>query len=352
MISIIGAGPSGSYLAYLLAREGREVSVFEEHDKIGRPVQCTGLLTSSIKDLIELKDEFIVNKISKVKVIAPNGDEVIFNLRNPNYIFDRGRFDEYVAELAKEKGARFFLGKRFEDFKDGKVFFSDGTNCDSDYLIGADGPSSSVAKKFGMFNNREFMTGMQARIKGRFVKDVFVVYFGEGYFGWSVPENEEFSRVGVIARNGRPKEYFDLVLGRVGGEIIEYQSGLIPIYQSKIKCSKGNVYLVGDAATQCKGSTHGGIIQGMIGGSALCEALIGNKDYETLWRERLGRDLYIHLKIRKKIDRMDDNELNYMIKLVKQEKVKKILEKHDRDHASKIALGLLLKEPRFLKFLF
>ena len=43
MISIIGAGPAGSYLASLLRKE--EVEVFEEHDKIGLPVQCTGITT-------------------------------------------------------------------------------------------------------------------------------------------------------------------------------------------------------------------------------------------------------------------------------------------------------------------
>ncbi|MEM4264021.1 MAG: NAD(P)-binding protein, partial [Candidatus Woesearchaeota archaeon] len=43
MISIIGAGPVGSFAAYLLAKAGFEVSIFEEHEKIGLPVQCTGL---------------------------------------------------------------------------------------------------------------------------------------------------------------------------------------------------------------------------------------------------------------------------------------------------------------------
>mgnify|MGYP001602908886 FL=1 len=202
-----------------------------------------------------------------------------------------------------------------------------------------------------MFNNRKFMVAMQARVKGRFDKDVFVVYLGRGYFGWSVPENEEYSRVGVIASNDNPKGYFHEILKKEKGEIVEFQSGLIPKYQKGIVCQKDNVFLVGDAATQCKSSTHGGIIQGMIGASALCEALINGKDYDRLWKKKLGKDLYVHLKIRDRIDKMSDDELNYMIKLVKQEKVKKILEAYDRDYASKIALKLFIKEPRFLRFL-
>lgn len=37
MTSIIGAGPIGSYLAYLLAKNNQEVRIFEEHKEIGKP---------------------------------------------------------------------------------------------------------------------------------------------------------------------------------------------------------------------------------------------------------------------------------------------------------------------------
>ena len=348
MISIIGAGPSGSYLAYLLAKEGKQVHVFEEHEEIGKPIQCTGLVTGAIKDLIGLRDDFIVNMISKVRVYAPDGEYADFTLREPNYIFDRGKFDQYIAEMAILQGARFHLKKKFVSFSEGKIRFLDGDLFETDYLIGADGPMSSVAKNTGMFGERKFMNGMQARVKGEFVKDRFDVYLGEKYFGWSVPENEEFSRVGVVCYEN-PKEHFDLLMGKFNGEIIEYQSGLIPVYKSGIKCRKDNVFLLGDAATQCKGSTHGGIIQGMIAAQALKDAICDNGDYDKLWRKKLGRDLYVHLKIREKLDKMSEKDLNYMVKLVKQERVKKILEETDRDFAFKIGVNLLLKEPRFLR---
>jgi len=62
MISIIGAGPSGSYLAFLLAKSGKKVQIFEEHSSVGRPVQCTGIVTSSISRFIRLKKEFVINR--------------------------------------------------------------------------------------------------------------------------------------------------------------------------------------------------------------------------------------------------------------------------------------------------
>lgn len=352
MISIIGAGPSGSYLAYLLAKEGKEVNVFEEHLDIGKPVQCTGLVTNYISKVLGIDDEFIVNIINRVKIIAPDGNFVEFKLKKPDFVFDRRKFDIFLAKKAKEKGAVFHLEKKFVSYKNGKIKFQDGSGFSSEYLVGADGPLSSVAKSFGMYNNRKFMTGMQARCKGHFDPSVYVVYLGKGYFGWSVPETSKFSRIGVIASEGKSKEYFDLVLSREKGEIVEYQSGLIPIYQPKIRCQKNNIFLLGDAATQVKASTHGGINQGMMAAEALKEAIVKNKNYDRLWRRKLGKDLYVHLKIREKIDKFSDGDINYMVKLVKQRRIKKILEMYERDFASKIVIRSLIREPRFLRLAF
>ena len=55
MISIIGAGPAGLYTAYLLAKQGREVNVFEQDKEIGLPIQCTGIITSHLKRFTEIK---------------------------------------------------------------------------------------------------------------------------------------------------------------------------------------------------------------------------------------------------------------------------------------------------------
>lgn len=349
MISIIGGGPSGSYLAYLLGKEGKDVNVFEEHSQVGKPIQCTGLVTSFISELIDIKDEFVVNLINKVKVVAPNGEFVEFNLKKPNFVFDRGKFDEHIADMAMREGVKYYFGKKFIGCEGNKIKFENGDDFESDYIVGADGPLSSVAKFFGMYNNRKFMTGMQARVNGDFDPNKFVVYLGKGYFGWSVPESNKYSRVGVIASHENPRNYFEIVLGKEKGEIVEYQSGLIPIYQPSVMTRKDNVFLIGDAATQCKGSTHGGIIQGMVAAGALRDAILNGGDYEKLWRKKLGRDLYFHLKIRQKIDRMNDKNLNYMVKLVRKEKVKNILETYDRDFASKIVFKVLMREPRFLR---
>ena len=74
MITVVGAGPAGCYAAYRLAQAGKTVQIFEEHNEVGVPVQCTGIVTSSIMNILKLKKECIINEVSRVKIFAPNNN--------------------------------------------------------------------------------------------------------------------------------------------------------------------------------------------------------------------------------------------------------------------------------------
>jgi flavin-dependent dehydrogenase len=45
-VLVIGAGPGGLYAASRLARDGHRVLVCEEHETIGNPVHCTGIIAA------------------------------------------------------------------------------------------------------------------------------------------------------------------------------------------------------------------------------------------------------------------------------------------------------------------
>ncbi|HLD15514.1 MAG TPA: NAD(P)/FAD-dependent oxidoreductase [Candidatus Nanoarchaeia archaeon] len=353
MIDIIGAGPAGNYLAYLLAKD-HEVNVHEEHSKIGYPIQCTGILTSHLHDLLRISKKFLVNTISKVKVYSAN-NEVSLKLREKNYVVHRTKFDSYIADMAKDEGTKYFLNSKFIGCELGKQInlkFNDGKQSKTDILVGADGPHSSVARSVGIYGKRRFYNGLQATIKKDFEKNLVEFYLGDRYIGWVVPENEEYARVGISAENDSAKHLNEL-FKRVGGKITARQAGAIPIYDENIKTQFENrIFLLGDAATQVKASTHGGIIPGMIAATELNKAIRTGKNYDKMWKARLGRDLKIHLMIKKMMDRFNEKDYDYLIKLVDNIKVKELIEIYDREFPSKFAFKLLLKEPRFLKFLF
>jgi len=269
MISVIGAGPAGSYVAYLLAREGKEVSIFEEHAAIGRPVQCTGILTSSIFDVIKVPKNVILNKIKRFKFIGNNNDAEI-NVKNENIVIDRGKFDEELCNMAVDSGAKLHLKTRYEGFN-GKEILTNNGCFKTDKLLGADGPFSRVAFTNGLLTNRKYVYGMQATVSGNFEKDTVDIYPGLGEFGWVVPENESFARVGVAAEKA-PKEEFDFLLKKYGKPVC-YSHGPIPIYSPKHITEKNNVYLLGDAATHVKATTYGGIIYGIMGAQEFAKSI-------------------------------------------------------------------------------
>ncbi|MCK5026553.1 MAG: NAD(P)-binding protein, partial [Nanoarchaeota archaeon] len=106
MISIIGAGPAGSAAAYLLARAGEDVTIYEEHGSVGEPVQCTGIVTSAFNKLVKPRPEFIVNEIKHARIYSPNGKNIDIRMAKPNIIIDRWAFDNHLCDKAEAAGAR------------------------------------------------------------------------------------------------------------------------------------------------------------------------------------------------------------------------------------------------------
>jgi len=348
MIAIIGGGPSGCYAAYLLAKAGKEVSVFEEHNSIGKPVQCTGIVTSSINDIVRLRKELIVNKINRARIFSKE-NSVEVKLKNANLVLDREKFDNYLAEKAKHAGARIYLSHRFAGNGGKKVVTSKKT-IEAEAIVGADGPLSKVAKMNNMFGKRHFWVGLQARAKLK--NDNAVEFYPNiGTFAWVVPENKDVVRIGLFARKNA-REIFNKFINKktAKNSIIDYQAGLVPVYNPKQLTQKDHLYLLGDAACQVKATTGGGIIQGLTAAQALSDSMIRNRSYEKSWRKRLGKDLWLHLKMRKMMDKFNERDWQLLVSLFKKNKNKKILEEYDRDYPSRFILKLLLNEPRLVYF--
>ena len=356
MITIVGAGPAGSYLAYLLAKKGKAVTIIEEHKKIGRPVQCTGIVTSSIEKFVKLRKEVIANRLNKVIVISKNNK---IEANTDEIVLRRDKFDEYIANMAADRGVKLLPNHQFLNFN-GKnsLKIRDKKNnklkeIRSDIIIGADGSSSSVAKASGLAN-KKFYIGMQAKVKLKIEPDVFETHFGNdfpNFFGWVVPESEDTVRLGLAAFKNAKDYFYKFLKQRTRKkEVLCWQSGIIPVYNPKQIIQKGNIYLIGDAASQVKATTGGGIMPSLKAAHTLCDCIINNKDYNKEFKKQSGKELLLHLKIRNMLNKFSDKDYDYLLKLMSQEKVKEILKKYDRDAPIPLVLNLLLKEPRFLLF--
>ena len=355
MISIIGGGPIGAYTAYLLAEAGEKVRIFEEHKEIGRPIQCTGIVSKNLFKVLDLDEKFIVNKVKGARLYSPNN--VFFEVKGKNvegFILDREKFDKHLIKKAVDEGVELFLGHKFIKNEGNKLIF-DKRAYETDILIGADGPLSKVAKCNEMFN-REFCLGLQARIKLEKDSDFVELYMGKNCkngFGWVVPENNKICRVGIMTTERNSGEIFNSFLSKFSKKIINKQAGLIPIYNSKNKIRKDNIFLIGDAAGQVKPTTGGGIVIGINSAKILSDCILNNKNYEKEFKKKLGRNMWMNLFIRKKLNKFDDNKYNELIRMFNKEKVKEYMcRKGDMDFPSRFFLGLLFREPKLLKFLY
>ncbi|MBI4145202.1 NAD(P)/FAD-dependent oxidoreductase [Candidatus Woesearchaeota archaeon] len=352
-ISIIGAGPAGSYAASLLAKQGHEVHVFEDHDEIGVPVQCTGIVTGALWDLIPKEPSIIRTELTSVKVHGPSQHAEV---RLHEYVLDRAGLDKHIAKLARQAGAKFHLGHRFIGFGKNTVKVRHNgkeREFPTDITIGADGPNSEVAKAAGIWAQRQVWGGVQATIRGDYDPHRFEVFFNrdfDRFFAWVVPESATIARIGIASQK-KAREMFERITQRYPGKFVGWQSGPIPIYEKRIPVQnkERTVFLVGDAAGLVKATTGGGIITGMVSSRILADCIVKKKDYAKALKP-LRKDLALHRLIRRMLNTFTDRDYDRMIRCLANPRLQAVLYNHHRDFPSKFLLKAILVEPRLLIF--
>lgn len=338
--TIVGAGPAGLFLARQL--KGLDVRIIEEHREIGKPVQCTGLLSRNIDNIYKPPQECILKTVKGARLFSPSGKIIeLGRSENEAYVVDRAIFDQSLAQ-----GLEIELGKQVQDI-----------NFGSKFVVGADGPNSTVARLAGFSNLGETVTGLQYEIPAEYYDSDFVeLYFGNdiapGFFAWIVPAGERV-RIG-LASTKNPTEYLDkFAKSKVPGaetEIISKQAGLIPLKLRK-NFTLGKIALVGDAAGQVKPTTGGGVYFGMRSAKILAEAIQKNdlELYQKNWKKEIAMDFKLSDLIRNAVRNMQDKYMEKVWDTLSEDSAKKLLLEHgDMDYPTKLLKGIL-KNPRMWK---
>jgi digeranylgeranylglycerophospholipid reductase len=112
-VIVVGAGPAGATAAYSAARHGAKVLLLEEHTQIGRPIQCTGLLSLrgwrlSTRPRVARRqgDHRRPGALPRRLGLRLGGDRV------RAYVIDRDRFDQHLVERAARAGVTVQVGTR------------------------------------------------------------------------------------------------------------------------------------------------------------------------------------------------------------------------------------------------
>lgn len=319
MILIAGGGPAGSLSALLLGKEN-DVLLVEEHQSSGFPVQCAGLISDrcfeSYSKYCRIK-KALENEIKGAFFFSPSGN--FFSAPGKAYVIERKVFDEILFSKASEVANVALKSKvKFNGLKP----VVNGREIPAEYIIGADGVNSEVAKAFG-FKRPEILTAVQFEVKFEAIDENFVeIYLGRAYsdfFAYAVPLGDT-ARVGVIAKTNailylrNLLEKHPSVSRRFEGSILELNSGLIPL--ELVEFVKGNVALIGDSAGMVKPHTGGGLYYLLVAAEKLAEAFPNLESYRREFLKEIGKEINLGYRIRR-IYGLKDSEIESIVEALK-----------------------------------
>src|SRR5438309_1611651 len=111
-VVVVGGGPAGLLTAWKLAAAGHRVTLFEEHDTIGDPVHCTGVLAREAFTEFGLDTDAILNELKTVRFQAPSGETLEYSTRTVEaVVIDRRVFDRTLADRAERAGVETVRGR-------------------------------------------------------------------------------------------------------------------------------------------------------------------------------------------------------------------------------------------------
>ncbi|WNZ29916.1 MAG: NAD(P)/FAD-dependent oxidoreductase [Candidatus Bathyarchaeota archaeon] len=361
-IVVVGAGPCGSVSAYTAAKLGSKVLVCEEHNQVGKPNHCAGHLSiSSLQKLgIKFPSEILENKIMGAKIFSPNGNQFVLRCKSPvTYVLDREKFDKHLAELAMNAGAQYSFNSRVKSllFESGYakgVVLKNGEKIKSNMIIDAEGCSSSVLKQSGLFglSSSTVVRGIQAEVDSveNVDTDMVELYLGSkvapDFFAWIIPKTDGSAKVGLATSKGNPRLYLEKVMKKhpVASQKLKHSKITrlavhpIPLAGPIQKTYCNGFLTVGDAASQVKATTGGGVVFGAtcakIAGEVAAKAVQFNNfseeflsSYEIQWRQAVDFELKVMLQLRRMLNSLSDSRTDYLIGLCNRLGVDKVLEK-------------------------
>jgi geranylgeranyl reductase family protein len=374
-VAVIGAGPAGCIAAEHLAAAGHDVVILEEHDGVGAPVHCTGLVGVETMTEFSLPHDLVLTRTGRARFVGTAGQSFsVASERTQAVVLDREQLDQTLARRAVAAGAELRLGARVDDVTRGATGVQLRVRGESQPLsaracVLACGASYRWHEGLGLSRPTVFLQSAQAETAfPDLTASGIEVRFGRAVapagFAWMVPfrrGTQPHARVGLMAESAgadRFRTFAGALCDRAG-----FPADRIPAPRLKVlplapiaSTVADRVLAVGDAAGLVKPTTGGGIYYGMVSGrlAARCldEALRADRlgratlgAYERAWRKRLGGEIRAGLAFRRIASRLSDRSIDALVDLARVDGVVPLLEQTASFNWHRQAAVALLRHP-------
>ena len=360
-VLIVGGGPAGLYAAYCLAKAGRSVAVFEEHQEIGTPVHCTGLVASESFTRFDLPMQANRAALRRARFHSPGGHVLsVASEKDETLVLDRSVFDQGLAAQATAAGVDIFPGHRVEALR--RLRRSLAVRTSTGRGIGrlvrgrlgilATGASYGLHRGLGFRLPDRFVYGAQVEVECEEASEV-EVYFGNevapGSFAWVVPfarYGVTMAKIGLLASRDAAQyltRFLQLpaVATRIRPvSVCRYLRRPVPVWPLS-ETFADRMLVIGDAAGLAKPTTGGGVYYSLLSAemaaATIGEALAsGNGSarflsrYQTAWRSVLGSEIRAGGLFRTFASELSDAQIDEAFQLVADESIAGLI----RNHAS------------------
>jgi flavin-dependent dehydrogenase len=227
----------------------------------GERVHTTGLVVKEAAERWEIPAA-LTRRVHGIRLYSPSLRTL--DLTSAGYYFlatDTAALMRWLTREASRSGAHVRFGSPYRP---------DGGR-KARYLVGADGPTSRVARAFGLGTNRAFLIGVEAEYDGVRGLDEDRLHcfldneLARGYIGWIVPGYNGVAQVGLACRQPSSPDLRAFVrkiapvVDMSQAQCLGHRGGLIPVGGPVAPMAAGDVLLIGDAAGLVSPLSAGGI---------------------------------------------------------------------------------------------